>query len=234
MKSFYSEHRGFWSKEHKRSFYLAVLLIILSLIIQVGAGRYSARVAAHAPFVGDLFLDNLPVVNLDFIIVQGALIFWILSSLLLSTKPRRLLFGMKAIALFIVFRAFFISLTHIGIYPEEVIHDANDIGFGLYKLVTFQGNFFFSGHTGFPFLMMMIFWNDKFWRRIFLSATLILAASVLLTHVHYSIDVFAAPFITYGIFKITARLFQQDYLLLDSRIGHVDKVSDNGIIYSNG
>lgn len=215
MKSFYSEHHGFWSREHKKSFYLSVLLIALSLVIQIGAGRYSSRSAASATFAGDLFLDNLPVVNLDFIIVQGALLFWIGAFLLLSTKPNRILLGVKAVALFIIFRAFFISLTHIGIYPGQIVFDTNDVGFGLYKLITFQGNFFFSGHTGFPFLMALIFYDDKKWRRVFLLATFLFGASVLLAHVHYSIDVFAAPFITYGIFKITTKIFPKDYSLFD-------------------
>ncbi len=63
--------------------------------------------------------------------------------------------------------------------------------------------------------MALIFWNDKFWRRIFLVLSFVFAASVLLSHVHYSIDVFAAPFITYGIFKIAAKFFPRDYSLLE-------------------
>lgn len=207
-------HHGFWNKERKGSLYLGILLLVLSLVVQIGAGRYSARSAASANFAGDLFLDNLPVVNLDFVIVEGALLFWIVAMVLLVLRPRYLLFGLKAIALFVIFRAFFISLTHIGIYPEQIVFDDGDISFGLYKLFTFQGNFFFSGHTGLPFLMALVFWQVKVVRRVFLATALFFAASVLFAHVHYSIDVFAAPFITYGIFKITAKLFPQDYGLI--------------------
>jgi hypothetical protein len=39
---------------------------------------------------------------------------------------------------------------------------------------------------------------------------------VLLAHVHYSIDVFAAPFIVYGMYVITAKLFPRDYALFAS------------------
>ena len=216
MKGLFREHRGFWSKENKKSLYLAVLLLALSLIIQVRAGHYSSRTATSANFVGDLFLDNLPVVNLDFIIVQGAILFWIISIFLLAIRPRYLLFGLKAVALFIIFRAFFISLTHIGIYPRQAVLDTDDIGYGLFRLLTFQGNYFFSGHTGFPLLMALIFWDQKIWRRLFLLMTFLFAASALLAHVHYSIDVFAAPFITYGIFKIAAGMFHRDYVLMRS------------------
>lgn len=215
MSDIFKEHRGgFWKEERKRSLYLGILLILLSLAVQIGAGRYSARAASSANFVGDLFLDNLPAINLNYIIVQGALLFWIFACSLLAFRARHLLFGMKALALFIIFRAFFISLTHIGIYPEQIIIGGNNIPFGLYKLVTFQGNFFFSGHTGFPFLMALIFWKEKFWKRFFLLMSFFFGTSVLLAHVHYSIDVFAAPFITYGIFVIAAKIFPGDYRLL--------------------
>lgn len=214
MHSLFAEHRGFWNQQRKRSLYLGILLIILSLAIQISAGRYSSRSAASADFADDLFLDNLPEVNMDFVIVQGALIFWIAAWILLIFKPRYLLFGLKAIALFVVLRAFFINLTPLGIYPRQVDFYAGGAGSRLYNLFTFRGNFFFSGHTGFPFLLSLIFWDKKFWRYLFLLAAVFLAASVLLAHVHYSIDVFAAPFITYGIFIITSKLFSHDYELL--------------------
>lgn len=221
MKRLFSEHRGFWNHEHKRSLYLAILLLTLSLLIQIGAGRYSARSAVSANFVRDLFLDNLPVVDLDFVIVGGAMLFWIAAIVFLIFRPRYLLFGLKAIALFVIFRAFFISLTHIGVYPTQIVFDANEIGYNLYKLITFQGNLFFSGHTGFPYLMALIFWNEKWWRRAFLLATLFFAASVLLAHAHYSIDVFSAPFIVYGIFRITTNLFPRDYALCAHAQAHI-------------
>jgi hypothetical protein len=214
MGRLFVEHRGFWSHRNKISLYLGILLLILSLVVQIGAGRYSSRSAISANFVGDLFLDNLPIINLDFVIVFCALIFWVAAFVFLAFKPRHLLFGLKAIALFVIFRAFFVSLTHIGIYPKQITIGTGDVGYTLYKLFTFQGNYFFSGHTGFPFLMALIFWRNKFWKRIFILATFFFAASVILAHVHYSIDVFAAPFITYGIFKITQRFFPRDYALI--------------------
>ena len=77
---------------------------------------------------------------------------------------------------------------------------------------TFGGDLFFSGHTGLPFLMALIFWNNKYLRYSFFALSFIFAATVLLGHLHYSIDVLAAFFITYTIFHIAIFIFKKDYL----------------------
>jgi membrane-associated phospholipid phosphatase len=80
--------------------------------------------------------------------------------------------------------------------------------------LTSGNDMFFSSHTGLPFLMSLIFWGNYRLRIFFILASMILAASVLLGHLHYSIDVFAAYFITYTIFHIAQKFFKQDYELL--------------------
>ena len=85
--------------------------------MQIVLGRFSSRVAVNAASVRDIFLDNLPLVNLGFVIVGGAIILWVFAAALLIIHPRYLLFSLKAIALYIISRAFFFSLTHIGPYP---------------------------------------------------------------------------------------------------------------------
>ena len=216
MLALLKEHKGFWTPARKKSMYFGVLLLILSVIIQIVLGRFSSRVAINAPAVRDIFLDNLPLVNLSPVIVGGAIVLWVFAWVLLIVKPRYLIFRTKAIALFIISRAFFFSLTHIGPYPLHYSPSAHNDGYGLYHLVTFSGNFFYSGHTAFPFLLALIFWDNKYLRYLFLILTVFFGASVLLAHVHYSIDVFAAPFIVYGMYVITAKLFPRDYALFAS------------------
>lgn len=213
MRRIIAKHKNFWDSRRRRSLYVGLLLLVLSFMIQVGAGNYSVKKAALSGFTGDILLDNLPVFNLDFIVVQGAMFFWVFAAALLISRPQYLLFAVKAIALFVVFRAFFISLTHIGIYPYQAVSDGNGLLNYIYNRLISEGEFFFSGHTGAPFLLALIFWDDVPWRKFFLSAMVFFGASVLLAHVHYSIDVFAAPFITYGVFKIASRIFESDYLL---------------------
>lgn len=213
MNSLFKEHKGFWTPARKRSMWFGVLLLALSLILQVVLGHFSSRVAVDAPGVKDLFLDHLPLVNMDPMIVGGAIILWVFAWVLLIVHPRYLIFSTKAIALFIVSRAFFFSLTHVGPYPLRYSPNAHDTGYRLYHLVTFQGNFFYSGHTAFPFLLALIFWDNRALRYVFLFLTVFFGAAVLLAHVHYSIDVFAAPFIVYGMYVITKQLFPKDYAI---------------------
>lgn len=155
-KPFY-RYKGFWPASRKRSMYVGILLIVLALAVQITLGQFSARQAISASSVRDVFLDNLPVVNLDFVIVLWAIATWVIAWWLLIIEPRRLIFGTKAIALYIMCRAFFITLTHIGAYPTAMSPGPSNIGFGFYSLFTFQGNYFFSGHTAFPFLIALLF-----------------------------------------------------------------------------
>jgi len=215
MQSPFAKYRGgFWTAARKRSMYMGIMLIVLALAVQLTLGPFSARHAVSAIGVHDVFLDNLPAVNLDFVIVLWAIATWVLAWWLLIIEPKRLIFGTKAIALYIICRAFFISLTHIGPYPTQFLPGPWNVGFRFYSLFTFQGNYFFSGHTAFPFLIALLFWDDKLWRNLFLFLTVFFGSAVLLAHVHYSIDVFAAPFIVYGTFAIAARIFPHDYELL--------------------
>lgn len=174
---------------------------------------YSQRPTSN--YVGDLVLDNIPVVDLSFIIIEVALVAIVLGTLFVLSRPRYLLFTLKAIALFIIIRAVFISLTHVGIHPENI---APGLGLfdSIYTYLNFQTGLFFSGHTGLPFLVAFIFWDNRRVRNTLIALSFIFAVAVLLAHIHYSIDVLAAPFMAYGIFKIALYLFPRDWELIES------------------
>lgn len=205
----------FFSRERLYSLAGGLGLLIVSFIVEHFAVLYALSYASRPTtvYVGDLLLDNLPVVNLNLIIVEGALWAIVLSTLLVLWNPRKILFALKVVALTIAIRAFFMSLTHIGIYPGQ-INPGHGLYGSLYTYLDLQTGYFFSGHTAFPFLMVLFFWEKRVWRYTYLALTVVFAASVLLARVHYSIDVFAAPFIAYGIFEISRKLFPQDYRLL--------------------
>jgi hypothetical protein len=205
-------YKTFFTKERIRSFLVALVLLGLAIVFQFYASAYSTRVSSN--FVHDLILDNIPIVNLNAIIVEGALAAIAGTILLLLLKPKYILFALKATAIFIATRAVFVAVTHLGIYPGQVnpgpgFFDSIYTGLGL------QAGFFFSGHTGLTLLMALVFWDEKFWRYVYIAAAIIFGTSVLFAHIHYTIDVLAAPYMTYAIFKLSQYFFKEDYELIE-------------------
>jgi membrane-associated phospholipid phosphatase len=203
--------------EHRYSLAGALLLLGFAYVCEHFANLYELAYSLRptSTYVGDLLLDNLPVVNLNFIIIECALVCIVAGVVYVLLNPRYVLFSLKALALLIATRALFVSLTHVGIYPGNI-----DPGYGLFESVymylNFQTGFFFSGHTALPILMALIFWETYPARVVFLSLSVVFAVAVLLAHIHYSIDVLAAPFMAYGIFKIAQYFFPRDYELLQA------------------
>lgn len=211
MQSFLENQKEFWRKsESLISVASGVALLLLSLVLNYYAGNYAAISASNS--VTDIILDNIPTWDMEIVFVQGIFLFLVFISLLLIKEPKRIPFALKCIALFVIIRSVFISLTHIGPVPNiGPWGEGNFIG-----KFTFGGDLFFSGHTGLPFLMALLFWPNRKLRILFIASSVLFGAAVLLGHLHYSIDVFAAFFITDGIFRISERLFRKDYELLAS------------------
>ncbi len=182
---------------------LGVLFLGVSIVVSYWAVTYATESASNS--VTDIILSNIPVFDFDGLFIYGPMVFWVLVGLyLIFVSPQKIPFTLKSIALFELIRSAFISLTHIGPFPTHVPISAS---WG----VLFSGSdLFFSGHTGLPFLLALAFWDDVKERWFFVFASLFFGAVVLLAHLHYSIDVFAAFFITYAIFGMSERLFKSD------------------------
>ncbi len=204
------------TRRYRSSLFAAGVLLFFAYLLEHFANIYAFTYLlrpSSAP-VGDIILDNIPVVNLNFIIVEMALIAIVVGALFVLSRPRSVLFTLKAVALFVAIRAVFTSLTHVGIYPDHIVPGLGSFD-ALYRYLNLQTGLFFSGHTGLPILMALIFWKEKPVRVVLIALSGVFAVAVLLAHVHYSIDVFAAPFMAYGIFKLAQTFFPRDYRLMD-------------------
>lgn len=205
MRPLIAKHKTLWSdKFFITSAIIGVLFFSGSLFINYGAIRFSAVEAGNA--TTDILLDNLPVVNIDIIFSEGTLLFIIFIVFLLILNPKTIPFTLKSVALFVMIRSFFVIMTHLGPAPGHITTDFNQL-----KYVSSGYDLFFSGHTGLPFLMALLFWDNKYLRWLFLSSSIIAAAAVILGHLHYTIDVFSAFFISYGIYHISLKVFHKDH-----------------------
>jgi len=202
----------FTNKKFLLSVLTSFFLLFVSLIVNFYAGSYATESASNS--VTDIILSNIRTFDVDGIFVYGSVLLFVFITILCLIEPNRIPFVLKSISLFVLIRAVFISLTHIGPFPTEA-----HITSTLLDKFTFGGDLFFSGHTGIPFLMALIFWRDIYLRIIFITSSILFGIIVLLAHLHYSIDVLSAFFITYAIYRIAELLFKRDRETFLSGVG---------------
>ena len=195
----------FSDKKYLISSALGLVFLGISFFVNYFAGLYATRLASNA--VTDFFLDKLPVFDIDGFFIYGAIALLAGILFLVARRPEYFPFVAKTVALFVLTRSLFMAVTHLGIIPEGIpLPTDNPI-----RWITFGGDLFFSGHVGMPFLMALIFWRDKIVRYAFILISIVFGVVVLLGHFHYSIDVFAAYFITYGVMDIAKLFFAKDW-----------------------
>lgn len=198
-----------WKTEisnNKKLILLSIIFLIIALFLNNISGNYTTKKADVS--VADIILDNVPIINFSFIYYYGALVIILVTFFyVLFFRVKKIHVAISQFSLLLIIRSFFICLTHLKV-PEGAIFGHPPF---FYHFLLSQNDLFFSGHTAFPFLLFLIFRKEKI-GIFFLIATFVMAVSVLLMHVHYSIDVFAAFFIAYGSYKIGNILFRRiDY-----------------------
>ncbi len=133
--------------------------------------------------------------------IFGIIYFSIIAGLIsLSDHPGRLAFALQVYSFLIVIRILTLYLMPLNSPPNMIpLIDPIVQIFGTGKLLT--KDLFFSGHTATMFFLFLISRNRKL-KIVFFFGFIIIAFALLLQHVHYTIDVAAAPFFTYAAYKI--------------------------------
>ena len=119
-----------------------------------------------------------------------------------AAKPEVLLLALQSYSILVIFRMMVMYSAPLNA-PEKLIllNDPFVQFFGSGEVLT--KDLFFSGHTATLFLLFLIS-DKKYLKIIFLISSILVGIAVLLQHVHYTIDVLAAPFFAYSSYKIAA------------------------------
>ncbi len=209
MKNFIATYKRFFSdKRALRLTGFALLLLALSLIINYYAWTYASIKESNS--VTDIILSNIRAFDVDALFVYATFLSLLGIVIYCIKKPFQIPYIVKSIALFVVIRSVFVTLTHVGPFPTSLPIDKTLTFFTIFSHFSFTWDLFFSGHTWLPFLFALILWDNKILRYVCIGISVFFAVIVLLWHYHYSIDVLSAFFITYGIYHLSLILFPRD------------------------
>jgi membrane-associated phospholipid phosphatase len=181
--------------------------LIFTLILLAGALLSFTRFLNYVELrAGFIFTD--PLLNLFFPVDLTWLIFGliyiglILAIFFFIKDPHLLLTALQSYLVLVLFRTAAMYLLPLNPPPDMIpLNDPFVQIFGSGEILT--KDLFFSGHTATLFLLFMVA-DKRILKIIFLSFAVIVGISVLLQHVHYSIDVFTAPFFSYTSVKFAA------------------------------
>ena len=185
------------SKKKIALFVFGIAVLSSSFIINNAVSTYVDQVQGQA--VGDLILDNIPIYDLNFIFFWAVLIFWVGNIIYRLIFPKEFPFILVSLSLFVLVRCFFISLTHIG-PPETLLVVPEELSY-----YSFNADMFFSGHVGAPFFYALLT-SVKSVKWIAIAYSMIMVIIVLMSHGHYSIDIFASFFIAHSLSVVMLKL----------------------------
>ena len=119
-----------------------------------------------------------------------------ISVVLFLATPKKFLKGLQAYAILLFFRTLFIYILPLEA-PKGMIFLQDPItAFFLNSVNVVTKDLFFSGHIS-AMCLFVYFSDNKKWKTYLMFATPLLAMLILWQHVHYTIDVVAAPFFAF-------------------------------------
>lgn len=192
----------FRSSKFRIQFFITILLLIVSLFSYrrfLDFAEARPGVVIHDPILS--FFNPIDLTWLIFGVIYICLVIGIFA---LAKKPEKLLLAFQAYTAVVFVRIIAMYLVPFEA-PEKliVLKDPFVEMFGSGESLT--KDLFFSGHTATLFLLFLVVEPKKL-KYVFLLSAIIVGVSIVLQHVHYVIDVFAAPFFTYVCYKVVASL----------------------------
>jgi hypothetical protein len=117
----------------------------------------------------------------------------------LSRRPKALLVALQSYALVVAARM--VAMYFMPLDPPPGLIRLKDPFVQLFDMrVVLTKDLFFSGHIATLFLLFLTA-EHRVLRLGFFLATVVVGVGLVWQHVHYTIDVLTAPFVTYGCYR---------------------------------
>lgn len=187
----------------RRLLVLAAILTTVALCADYYCGTYVT--VTRGAKVPDLILDRFQAIDMSFLFVYGYIALIVTMFLYPALfRVRTLHIVAIQFSLLLILRSVFMLFTHL-----ETPAGAVAVGFpSFFEKLYFENDMFFSGHTAMPFLGFYLFRHSPL-RYVFLVGSVVMGMVVLAMHLHYSIDVLSAFFMTYCSYRMGQRLLRR-------------------------
>lgn len=187
-------------KEKRNRIELVITLMLLAVVLTSLTNFLNFAEARNGAKLPDPILNLFNPVDLTWLTFALIYSSIVVAIAVLIKNPLRLITALQLYSLMIIVRIAAMYLLPLDPPAKNIIlNDPFVEFFGSGQTLT--KDLFFSGHTATLFILFLVA-EKKIIKSVFLISTIAVAVSVLLQHVHYTIDVFAAPFFVYVCFVI--------------------------------
>ncbi len=195
--------KEFLSSKRNRVELIITLLFLVAILIALTNFLNFVEFRSGVVFQDPLLILFNPV-DLTWLIFGLIYLSLLTAVISFASKPARLLFAFQLYTFMVIVRIAGMFLLPLD--PPDtliVLKDPFVEFFGTGQTLT--KDLFFSGHTATLFIFFLIE-DNKILKSVFLFCTIGVAITVLLQHVHYTIDVFAALFFTYACYVLLRKI----------------------------
>jgi membrane-associated phospholipid phosphatase len=196
---FSREWKIFLIRKHNKNELYLTLFLLAAVLLTFTRFLYFIELRSGISF-NDPMLELFDPVKLNWLIFGLLYTGLIIAVFFFIKDPHLMLTAMQSYVILVLFRIAAMYLLPLN--PPSDMLPLNDPFvqmFGTGEIL--KKDLFFSGHTSTLFLIFIIA-KERIQKSLFLFLALFVGISVLLQHVHYSIDVFTAPFFAFTAVKL--------------------------------
>ncbi len=200
-----------WQIPSFRIKFLTGLVLLLAILVYFPF-FFKAIDNRHGVVLTDIVLQWIRPRDLSLLVFLLIWASFLLLIIRIIPAPDLALLVLWGYGLLTVLRMICIGLVSLN-PPEGLIPLADPLTNLFYGSHYITHDLFFSGHTA--TVCLIFFCLKRRWDKYFAGlATVLTGLFLLIQHVHYSIDVLAAPFITYAVYRIARLITSREHRLL--------------------